>query len=187
MAYRNGNYCAFYVAESSHESSLATHATKDFVYYNMLRAWKAKNPSFTFIDSHAKTYSVRDGSDWERTLNPRLRERLQSSKNIVLFLSSSNISSVALNEESEYGIENQGLTVIVVCPNFKTKATLLLNGALSEDVKELWSRLPTFKSIMPNVPTLHILLNQETIVSALTNSDFSLVSKAKPDIYRYSA
>lgn len=63
MPYRNGNYCAFYVAESFHESPLAAHATKNFVYYNMLRAWKAKNPSFTFIDSHAKTYSVRNGSD----------------------------------------------------------------------------------------------------------------------------
>lgn len=187
MAYRNGNYCAFYVAEPFHESSLAAHATKDFVYYNMLRAWKAKNPSFPFIDSHAKTYSVRDGSDWERTLKPRLRERLQSSKNIVLFLSSATISSVALNEEIEYGVENQGLPVIVVYPDFKTKASLLLDGALSEDVKKMWSRLPTFKRLMPNVPTLHIPLNQEAIVSALTNSDFSLISKTKPNIYRYSA
>lgn len=187
MAYRNGNYCAFYVTEPFHESSLAAHATKDFVYYNMLRAWKAKNPSFPFIDSHAKTYSVRDGSDWERTLKPRLRERLQSSKNILLFLSNATISSVALNYEIEYGIENQGLPVIVIYPEFKTAASLLLNGALSENIKNLWSRLPIFKKLMSNVPTLHIPLNQETIVSALNNSDFFLTSKTRPDVYRYSA
>lgn len=117
----------------------------------------------------------------------RVRERLQSSKNIVLFLSSATISLVALNEEIECGIENQGLPVVVVYPDFKTNASLLLNGALSEGVKELWSRLPAFKRLMPNFPTLHIPLNQEAIVSALTNSDFSLISKTTPDIYRYSA
>ena len=38
MAYRNGNYAAFYVAEPFNASALGAHATKDFCYYNMLRA-----------------------------------------------------------------------------------------------------------------------------------------------------
>ena len=88
MAYRNGNYAAFYVDEPFNEANLGAHATKDFVYYNLLRAWKGADSSFPFIDSHEKNYDVRDGSDWEKTLKPRIRHRLANSKNIVLFLSS---------------------------------------------------------------------------------------------------
>lgn len=40
MAYRNGNYAAFYVAEPFDPSALGANATKDFQYYNLLRAWK---------------------------------------------------------------------------------------------------------------------------------------------------
>ncbi len=86
MAYRTGNYTAFYVAEPFHPSSLGAHATKDFQYYNTLRMWKGADTSFPFVDSHDRTYSVRDGSDWESTLKPRLRERLRNSKNIILIL-----------------------------------------------------------------------------------------------------
>ena len=116
MAYRNGNYAAFYVAEPFNASALGAHATKDFCYYNMLRAWKGKDSSFPFNDSHDKTYNVRDNSNWELTLKPRLRERLRSSKNIVLFLSSNTVSSRALREEIDYGINDQGLPVIVIYP-----------------------------------------------------------------------
>ena len=86
MAYRNGNYSAFYVAEPFSESSLGANATKDFVSYNLLRAWRANDTTFPFIDSHQKNYNVRDGSDWEKTLKPRLHDRLNNSKNIILFL-----------------------------------------------------------------------------------------------------
>ncbi len=55
MAYRNGNYSAFYVDEPFNESNLGAHSTKDFVYYNLLRAWKGADSSFPFIDSHNKT------------------------------------------------------------------------------------------------------------------------------------
>ena len=121
MAYRNGNYAAFYVAEPFNASALGAHATKDFCYYNMLRAWKGKDSSFPFNDSHDKTYNVRDNSDWELTLKPRLRERLRSSKNIVLFLSSNTVSSRALREEIDYGINDQGLPVIVIYPEYDSK------------------------------------------------------------------
>ena len=88
MAYRNGNYSAFYVKEPFNENNLGAHSTKDFVSYNLLRAWKGADSSFPFIDSHNKNYNVRDGSDWEKTLKPRIRERISNSKNLILFLSS---------------------------------------------------------------------------------------------------
>lgn len=58
MAYRNGNYSAFYVSEPFSESSLGAHATRDFVYYSMLRAWKGSDSTFPFNDSHNKNYNV---------------------------------------------------------------------------------------------------------------------------------
>ncbi|MEB0009847.1 hypothetical protein QN412_09845 [Pseudomonas sp. RTB3] len=182
MSNRNGNYCAFYVAEPFNESSLQAHATPDFVYYNMLRAWKGKDSSFPFSDSHAKTYSVRDGSDWEMTLKPRLRQRLQASKNIILFLSSTTLESKALREEVDYGISNQGLPVIVAYPGFDS---LLADGSLKKEVKNLWAKLPTFKSLMGSVPTLHVPLQKELIKKALTSSNFVVATKCEPNIYRY--
>ena len=128
MAYRSGNYTAFYVAEPFSSSTLGANATKDFCYFNLLRSWKGAEASFPFIDSHDKTYSVRDGSDWEKTLKPRLRERLRNSKNIVLFLSSTTVNSRALAEEIDYGINDQGLPVIVIYPEYDTKESLLTNG-----------------------------------------------------------
>ena len=86
MANRTGNYSAFYVKEPFSETNLGANATKDFLSYNLLRAWKGKDSSFPFVDSHDKNYNVRDGSDWEKTLKPRLQDRLNKSKNIILFL-----------------------------------------------------------------------------------------------------
>lgn len=119
MAYRNGNYCAFYVEEPFNENNLGANARPDFVYYNMLRMWKGKDAEIPFIDSHNKTYNVRDGSDWEKTLKPRLRERLNNSKNIILILSSATKNSRALREELRYGIEIKKLPVIVIYPEYK--------------------------------------------------------------------
>lgn len=185
MAYRNGNYAAFYVAEPFNTSALGAHATKDFCYYNMLRAWKGKDASFSFNDSHGKTYNVRDNSAWETTLKPRLRERLRSSKNIVFFLSSNTASSRALREEIDYGINDQGLPVIVIYPEYDTKESLLLNGSLKQSVKNLWGKLPIFRDSMNKVPTLHVPMKKGIIEAALKDSDFMLPIKTAADVYWY--
>jgi hypothetical protein len=185
MAYANGNYAAFYVSEPFTEGGLGAHATKDFVYYNLLKAWKSKEPNFPFNNSHDKTYSVRDGSDWEKTLKPRLRERLSNSKNILLFLSSETKNSKALREEIDYGINTLGLPVIVIYPDFNNNADLLINNCLKTEVKDLWDKLPIFKSSMNNVPTLHIPMNKEYIEKALKNTDFAKNSNKEAAIYIY--
>ena len=82
MSNRTANYAAFYVKEPFNESNLGANATPDFLYYNQLRAWKGADSSFPFVDAHAKSYNVRDGSEWE-TLKKRLHDRLSASKNIV--------------------------------------------------------------------------------------------------------
>ena len=186
MAYRNGNYAAFYVAEPFYPSALGAHATKDFCYYNMLRAWKGKNVLFPFNDSHNKTYNVRDNSSWETTLKPRLRERIRTSKNILLFMSSNTVNSRALKEEIDYGINDQGLPVIVIYPEYESKESLLINGLLKQSVKNLWDRLPIFRDSMNKVPTLHIPYKKELIEAALKNKNFMLATKTNPDYYWYT-
>lgn len=186
MAYRNGNYAAFYVAEPFNESALGANATKDFCYYNILRAWKGKEASFPFNDSHDKTYNVRDNSNWETTLKPRLRERIRSSKNIVLFLSSNTANSRALREEIDYGINDQGLPIIVIYPEYDTKESLLMNGSLKQSVKNLWGNLPIFRDSMSNVPTLHVPIKKDIIETSLNNNDFMLATKTTPYFYWYN-
>jgi hypothetical protein len=186
MAYRNGNYTAFYVAEPFNVSALGAHATKDFCYYNMLRAWKGKDLSFPFNDSHDKTYNVRDHSDWETTLKPRLRERIRNSKNIVLFLSSNTVNSRALREEIDYGINDQGLPIIVIYPEYDTKESLLANGSLKQAVKNLWNNLPVFRDSMKIVPSLHVPLSKSLIEKSLRDEDFMIATKGSPGIFRYN-
>lgn len=182
---RNGNYCAFYVAEPFNPSALGAHATEDFCYYNLLRTWKGADSTFPFTDSHDKTYSVRDGSDWETTLKPRLRERLRASKNMILFLSSTTVNSKALKEEVDYAINDQGLPVIVVYPEYATKESLLTNGDLKQDVRNLWAKVPLFRDSIGAVPTLHVPLKKELIKSALNDPDFAYSTKTAPDIFKY--
>ena len=187
MSARNGNYSAFYVAEPFNASALGAHASKDFCYYNLLRSWKGTDATFPFVDSHATTYNVRDGSSWELTLKPRLRARLRASKNVILFLSSTTINSNALREEVDYGINDQGLPVIVVYPEYATKESLLINGSLKQEIKNLWGKIPKFRDSMNKVPTLHVPMNKALIKTSLNDAGFMLATKKKADIYRYSA
>lgn len=182
--YRNSNYTAFYVAEPFKPSPLDAHATKDFCYYNMLRAWKGKDASFPFNDAHAKTYSVRDGSDWEQTLKPRLRERLRVSKNIILFFSSNTKCSRALQEEISYGACTLGLPVIVVYPELDN-SQIVSNKQLSSIVKFLWDKLPILKKAMTKVPTLHIPMKQNSVRDALSERKLTIHGKIFGDTNKY--
>jgi hypothetical protein len=182
------NYTAFYVSEPFSESSLGANATKDFCYYNILKAWKGADSSFPFNNAHDTTYNVRDNSDWESTLKPRLRERLKNSENIILFLSNATANSRALREEIDYGINTLGLPVIVIYPDLKTKEDLLNTGrtSLNDTVRSLWDKLPIFRDSKSKVPVLHIPMNKETIQTALNNPDFRLASKKEANNYFYN-
>lgn len=187
MAYRNGNYSAFYVKEPFKETNLGANLAKDFVSYNLLRAWKGKDSSFPFNDSHNKNYNVRDGSDWEKTLKPRLRDRINKSKNLVLFLSSSTKSSKALREEIDYGINQKGLPVIVIYPEYTEKSDIIncSSKTFKKQIKDLWDKLPIFRDSMDEVPTLHIPMKQALIKKALNNEGFMVNTKKDADQYFY--
>ena len=185
MAYRNGNYSAFYVNEPFNESNLGAHATRDFVYYNMLRAWKGADSSFPFIDSHSKNYNVRDGSDWEQTLKPRIRDRISNSKNLILFLSSITKNSRALREEIDYGIHTKSLPVIVVYPEYSEKSGIIncSSKTVRQQIKNLWDELPIFRDSMNEVPTLHVPNKKSLIKKALENNKFEVSTKRDPGVF----
>ncbi len=181
------NYSAFYVSEPFNESSLGAHATKDFCYYSILKAWKGSDAMYPFNNAHDTTYNVRDNSDWELTLKPRLRQRLRNSKNIILFLSDNTKSSRALKEEVNYGINTLELPIIVVYPDFKTKEDLLNNDntRFNNTVTDLWNNLPIFRDSKSKVPVLHVPMNKEIIRKALNNADFRVGSGKKASEYFY--
>lgn len=184
MLNRTANYAAFYVAEPFSEFNLGAHATPDFRYYNQLKAWKGLDNAFPFVDAHAKTYNVRDGSEWA-TLKKRLHERLDASKNIVLFLSSNTENSQALREEIDYGINTKGLPVIVIYPDFKEKSDIWCSTGMRKQVIDLWDKLPKFRDNMDKVATLHVPYKKSLIMSALKNEDFKVQTMTKADVYYY--
>ena len=80
MAYRNGTYVAF------HANGQTEPTESDMKYYRLLQAWhEHDHHEFRLTNSHDKTAAVRDSSSRE-TLRRRLRERLASSKNMLLIL-----------------------------------------------------------------------------------------------------
>lgn len=184
MGNRTANYTAFYVDTPFNSSNLGANATPDFLYYNQLRAWKAADNSFPFVDAHAKTYNVRDDSSWE-TLKSRLYERLDVSKNIVLFLSCNTKNSQALREEIDYGINVKGLPIIVIYPDFAEKTDIWGSTGLKKQVKDLWDKLPVFRDNMSKVATLHVPYKKSLIISALKDSDFTVQNMTTPDQYHY--
>ena len=184
MGYRTANYAAFYVAAPFDASNLKANATPDFLYYNQLRAWKGQDSTFPFNDAHSKTYNVRDGSKWD-TLNKRLHERLDISKNIILFLSTNTKNSDALREEIDYGINVKGLPVIVVYPDIHEKTDIADKNGIRKQVKDLWDKLPLFRDSMSSVATIHIPYKKSLITQALNDSDFKVQSMADAKTYYY--
>ena len=175
---RTANYTAFYVDEPFSSTNLNANSTKDFCYYNLLKAWKVKDASFPFIDAHDKTYNVRDDSDWESTLKPRLHKRLSASKNVILFLSSITKNSRALNEEIDYAINTLGLPIIVVYPEYDSRDEIIDDDKnFKMSIIKLWDKLPKLRDNMSKVPTIHVCMNQNDIRTALSDEDFMIQTK----------
>jgi len=80
MAYRNGTYIAF------HANGTTDPTASDIKFYNLLKAWTAKNDDdFSLINSHEKNSAVRDNSK-KQTLRARLVNRLNNSKHLLLII-----------------------------------------------------------------------------------------------------
>ena len=103
----------------------------------------------------------------------------------MLFLSSNTKSSRALREEIDYGINDQGLPVIAIYPEYDSKASLLNNGSLKPAVKNLWDNLPIFRDSMKNVPSLHVPWKKSLIEKSLRDEDFMVGTTTTPSIFVY--
>ena len=90
-----------------------------------------------------------------------------------------------MREEIDYAINDQGLPLIVVYPEFKTKESLLTNGSLKQSVKNLWSKVPVLRDSIDNVPSLHVPMVKSLISSALKDPDFKLSTKTTASVYHY--
>ena len=184
MPNRIYNYAAFFVAEPFNQSNLRAYATPDFCHYQTLKMWKGRDSSFPFLDAHTTTYNVRDNSDWESTLKPRLHERLRNSKNIILFLSSNTCNSRALREEISYGMWSLGLPVIVIYPEL-SKTEIAVDRNIKRAAEKLWDNLPIFRDNFRDVPTCHVPLDKELITRALDDKDFTIQGKSRNYLWSY--
>ena len=184
MPYRRYNYAAFYVAEPFGQYNLGAYLAPDFCHYQTLKMWKGKDSSFPFYDAHETTYNVRDNSDWELTLKPRLHERLRNSKNIILILSSETCNSRALREEIDYGVCYLGLPVIVVYPEL-SKTEIAIDRHIKRSAERLWDCLPVFRDNFRDVPTCHVPLDKQLITQALNDKDFTIQHKSHNFLWSY--
>lgn len=115
MAYRNGTYVAFHAAGTSDPTA------SDIKYFNLLKAWHVREEAdFTFVNSHDKTYAVRDTSKRD-TLRARLAERLRSSKNMILILGdTTRFDTDWVPFEIEYAVDECAIPIIAAYPGFDT-------------------------------------------------------------------
>lgn len=90
-------------------------------------------------------------------------------------------------EEIDYGINDQKLPIIVIYPEYDTVESLLVNGNLKPEIKNLWNKLPVFRDSMRNVPTIHVALSKDQIKSTLQDRDFITGTQADPGIYHYNS
>jgi hypothetical protein len=179
------NYCVFYVDEPFNEFSAGALIQKDYFYYNQLRTWKAQDALFPFQDIHHERYDVRDGSDWESVLRPRIRERLKRADNIVLILSEDTFQSRSVKEEIEYGIGYLKLPVIVIYTELLEKKDMLVTGKnnINFKVHYFCNKLPIFKQLKSQVPVLHVPFNKEMIAKAFKKNNFVKNSHIRPNNY----
>ena len=114
-----------------------------------------------------------------------MHDRLNNSKNIILFLSSVTKNSRALREEIDYGINTDGLPVIVVYPEYSEKSDIYENSSIKQEIKDLWDKLPIFRNSMDDVPTIHIPFKKELIKKALEDTDFMVSTKGEAKAHFY--
>ena len=161
MAYRNGTYIAF-------DGLGQTNPTlSDFKYYGSMQAWaKNKNIDFQYVDSHDKTYAVRDSS-LKATLHARIRERLAKSKNMVVILSSdTRKSGSVISYEIEQAVDSYELPLIIAYVDYQVVAN-------PSQLSNYW---PTALSMRINNGTakaIHLPFIKDAILDAIGQFDIS--------------
>ena len=108
MKYRTGTYVAFDALGETDPSK------SDFRFYSMIEAWCSdKKADFKYVNSHDKTYAVRDTS-LRSTLEARIRERLAASKNCLVILSENTRKSGSMiSYEIEKAVDQYEIPLVI--------------------------------------------------------------------------
>lgn len=152
---RTGTYIAFDGLGQSDPSK------SDFRYYATLQAWTAnKNIDFQFVNSHDKTYAVRDTS-LKTTLYARIRQRLSASKNMLVIISKdTRYTGSVLSYEIEQAIDIYKLPLIITYPDYHS---ILDVDALSN----MWPKALAERINNNTVKAIHIAFAKDPILNAI--------------------
>lgn len=152
---RTGTYVAF---DGLGETN---PAKSDFRYYATLQAWTAnKNIDFNFINSHDKTYAVRDSSQ-RATLYARIRQRLSGSKNMLVIISKdTRYTGSVLSYEIEQAIDVYKIPLIIVYPDY---SAILNVDALAD----MWPKALAERINKNGVEAIHIAFAKAPILDAI--------------------
>lgn len=115
MAYRNGTYVTF------HAEGTSDPTETDMKYYRLLTAWhEHEDIDFDMINSHDKTAAVRDTSK-RQTLEARLKERLNNSKNMILIVGDrTRFDNDWVPFEITYAVDTCKIPIIAAYPGYET-------------------------------------------------------------------
>jgi hypothetical protein len=172
VAYRNGTYIAF------HADGTNIPTDSDIKYYNLIKAWTAKeDDEFYMINSHEKTSAVRDSSK-KITLENRLKERLRNSKQMLLI-----VSKITKDDtdwvpfEIKYAVDACKLPLIICYTNYK----YILSPA---KLSNLWPKVLKERINNNSVQAIHIPFKKNPIAAAL--SSFNVNNKPKGSLTYYT-
>ena len=152
---RTGTYVAFDGLGQTDPSK------SDFCYYAMLQAWNKNNDiDFRFVDSHEKTYAVRDSS-LKETLYARIRQRMSASKNMLVIISEdTRYTGSVLSYEIQLAIEVYKIPLIIAYPGY--------SAILNVDAMAcMWPKALVDRIDNPETKAIHIAFHKKPIFDAI--------------------
>ena len=174
MANRTGTYIAF--------DGLGNPNPKDsdFRYYSTIQMWAAgKGKDFKYTDSHEKTAAVRDSS-LKETLKGRIRERLASSKQCLVIISSDTRKSGSmLSYEIEKAVDLYGLPLIIAYVGYEKVTSPYFHSFK-------WPSALENRIANQSAKAIHIPFKKKAINQALSQFQLNNLPKAS-DVYYTSA
>lgn len=174
MTYRNGTYVAFHAGGTSDPTA------SDIRYYNALRMWDANNKiDFRFVNSHEKTYAVRDTSSKE-TLRNRLVERLSNSKHMLLIVTGNTRKDTDwVPFEISHAVDVCKIPIIAAYPGYD----VILAPAL---LRTLWPSALEDRIDAQKARVIHIPFKKSPIMDAIGQFDFSNMNYPKDGLGFYN-
>lgn len=175
MAYRSGTYIAFDGLGQINPTS------SDFRYYAAIKAWASnKGIDFKYVDSHEKTYAVRDTSQ-RATLEARIRERLSNSRNVVVILSSDTRKSGSmLTYEIEQAVDRYELPLILAYVDYSVVAN-------PSGLSSYWPLALNARIANETAKAIHIPFMKDALLDAISQFNFSNLPATSLNYYNENA